>query len=236
MYFLSSGILFGFKKPVLYFPIEEIHSMSVQTITGRTFCLVLSSSNGESIEFDMIDTNEYQGISDYMSRFSISGPQIPKESNNETKETCNASPTVQLQGKEEEEESTDEDYQESTSSEDVSSDSDDSDSDSENEDSSEQDEESVNSIGSDGKDMEQDEQELETSDENSKPVKITGMSATADAIMKQLQKQKQPQRMISPPVSKNKRVKTDQSPIEIQDDLIITNNHVEEEEIDELDD
>ena len=55
MYFLSSGILFGFKKPVLYFPIEEIHSMSVQTITGRTFCLVLSSSNGESVEFDMID-------------------------------------------------------------------------------------------------------------------------------------------------------------------------------------
>ena len=35
LYFLQNGIFYGFKKPILYLPKEEIVSMNVLCITGK---------------------------------------------------------------------------------------------------------------------------------------------------------------------------------------------------------
>ncbi|KAI9652672.1 MAG: hypothetical protein M1831_006659 [Alyxoria varia] len=66
LYFLPTGILFGFKKPILYFPFSLITSISYSSILQRTFnltitaCLQPSATSSESAQASQEDTTDYE--------------------------------------------------------------------------------------------------------------------------------------------------------------------------------
>lgn len=90
LYFLPLGLLYGFKKPVLYFPHTCIRGIDVHSITSRTFDISICYVEGESeekhaVEFSMIDNTEFDGIESYIKEFQLSRPTI----NGETVQTSN---------------------------------------------------------------------------------------------------------------------------------------------------
>ncbi|KKA29665.1 hypothetical protein TD95_001346 [Thielaviopsis punctulata] len=65
LFFLATGILWGFKKPLLFIPLERIAAVSYTSVLQRTFNMVVEVFNEEAteeIEFSMIDQQDYQGI------------------------------------------------------------------------------------------------------------------------------------------------------------------------------
>ncbi|KAI9273645.1 hypothetical protein BY458DRAFT_508465 [Sporodiniella umbellata] len=75
LFFLPSGILFGFKKPTLFIPLQNIADHAVTGITQRTFDLVLNPSgqvygrnSKESIEFSMISQESFGPINTYIKK------------------------------------------------------------------------------------------------------------------------------------------------------------------------
>ncbi|PNS17334.1 hypothetical protein CAC42_7017 [Sphaceloma murrayae] len=70
LFFLSGGILFGFKKPVLFFPFDRIESTSYTSVLQRTFNLVVTvggdEGGTEETEFGMIDQVDFAGIDAYV--------------------------------------------------------------------------------------------------------------------------------------------------------------------------
>jgi hypothetical protein len=72
LFFLPTGILWGFKKPLVYLPLDRIVAISYTNILRTTFNMVVeldtdlaSDSNAaidKEIEFGMIDQEDYQGI------------------------------------------------------------------------------------------------------------------------------------------------------------------------------
>lgn len=69
LFFLSTGILWGFKKPLLFIPLERIVAVSYTSVLQRTFNMVVEVFSDEAggdateeIEFSMIDQQDYQGI------------------------------------------------------------------------------------------------------------------------------------------------------------------------------
>ncbi|KAG8624484.1 hypothetical protein KVT40_007551 [Elsinoe batatas] len=78
LFFLSTGVLFGFKKPVLFFPFDKVVSTSYTSVLQRTFNLVITvqkdaSGSGEGgaeeagddtedVEFGMLDQADFAGI------------------------------------------------------------------------------------------------------------------------------------------------------------------------------
>lgn len=195
LYFLENGIFYGFKKPVLYFCKQDIVSMNVLCITGRTFNLNVNLKD-KSWEFSMIDQREYDKICKFMEKLEIKGNDLQ-----EIKE--NAETNIQEMEFLEDEED-DEDFRLSQS--DSQSDSQDSDDSQDAQDSQDSEGESF-SQGS-GQESEE-ESELQVSEEKvslaveqenisdenesrrkkrkSIPKKLSGMQATADAVRKQLE-------------------------------------------------
>jgi hypothetical protein len=68
LYFLKTGIFFGFKKPCYYFDCNEIKELGISGVTGRTFNLVVKLDEIEH-EFSMISAVEYDGIAEYINKF-----------------------------------------------------------------------------------------------------------------------------------------------------------------------
>ena len=82
LYLLSTGILFGLKKPVIYFPFSLITSISYSSILQRTFnltittCMVPRTLSSEPLrpgqeaswdyEFSMIDQGDFSGVDAYV--------------------------------------------------------------------------------------------------------------------------------------------------------------------------
>ncbi|EGF78447.1 hypothetical protein BATDEDRAFT_90649 [Batrachochytrium dendrobatidis JAM81] len=73
LYFLESGILFGFKKPIIYLDVAHILRCDMSGRTGRTFDLTVRTLNPIDPElpatvtsFEMIDNAEAIGVSTYM--------------------------------------------------------------------------------------------------------------------------------------------------------------------------
>ncbi|EGY22328.1 Histone chaperone like protein [Verticillium longisporum] len=67
LFFLPTGILWGFKKPLLFIPLERISSLSYTSVLQRTFNIVVEAFTGEGdateeLEFAMLDQEDYQGI------------------------------------------------------------------------------------------------------------------------------------------------------------------------------
>ncbi|KKY28621.1 putative negative regulator of dna transposition [Phaeomoniella chlamydospora] len=87
LFFLSNGIFFGFKKPLVFFPFDYIQSISYTSVLQRTFNLVISVSLSpddnsnttgtaipdiEEFEFSMIDQADFAGIDSYIKRHELS--------------------------------------------------------------------------------------------------------------------------------------------------------------------
>lgn len=73
LFFLENGILWGFKKPLIFIPLNRIAATSYTNILQITFNIVVEtfSSEGEpneELEFGMLDQQDYGGIDDYIKR------------------------------------------------------------------------------------------------------------------------------------------------------------------------
>ena len=72
LFFLENGILWGFKKPLMFIPLDRIAAISYTSVLQRTFNMVVeifTNEGGdteatEEVEFAMIDQEDYGGISE----------------------------------------------------------------------------------------------------------------------------------------------------------------------------
>ncbi|EEP77078.1 conserved hypothetical protein [Uncinocarpus reesii 1704] len=77
LFFLSTGIFFGFKKPLIFFAFDNIESVSYTSVLQRTFnlnILTRSSTNPDhtqEFELSMIDQADYPGIDSYIKNHSL---------------------------------------------------------------------------------------------------------------------------------------------------------------------
>lgn len=83
LYFLPGGILWGFKKPLIFLPKEQIVAVSYVNVLQRTFNLVIEvdvrykKSDGvyeeenEEFEFGMLDQEDFAGIDAYVKRHGL---------------------------------------------------------------------------------------------------------------------------------------------------------------------
>jgi hypothetical protein len=78
LFFLRSGILWAFKKPLLFIPLDRITAVSYTSVLQRTFNIVVEveatgeDGNAEEIEFAMLDQEDYGGIDrDYVRRHGL---------------------------------------------------------------------------------------------------------------------------------------------------------------------
>ncbi|KAI9494842.1 hypothetical protein BDB00DRAFT_817279 [Zychaea mexicana] len=97
LYFLPEGILFGFKKPIVFFPLSCLASTFYSGITQHTFdlSLVLRKSRRPlgstitgfnikddeeaTVEFSMIEQSEYGGIDAYIKKVGINDKSMSEE-------------------------------------------------------------------------------------------------------------------------------------------------------------
>lgn len=87
LYFLPPGILFAFKKPLLFLPYSAIDSISYTSVLARTFNLNIntsvSSSDGEDrveeIEFSMLDQADFNGINEYVERHGLKDASMAQQ-------------------------------------------------------------------------------------------------------------------------------------------------------------
>ncbi|CEG72705.1 hypothetical protein RMATCC62417_08216 [Rhizopus microsporus] len=96
LFFLPTGILYGFKKPTLFIPLSSISENAVTSITQRTFDLVLTlkkeshvygspgfratkEGEDESIQFSMISQEEYGPIDAYIKKAGIDDQSMSEE-------------------------------------------------------------------------------------------------------------------------------------------------------------
>lgn len=73
LFFLENGILWGFKKPLIFIPLNRIAAISYTNILQITFNMVVEAFSGgdepnEELEFGMLDQQDYGGIDDYIKR------------------------------------------------------------------------------------------------------------------------------------------------------------------------
>lgn len=68
LFFLPTGVLWGFKKPLLFLPLDRVVALSYTSVLQRTFNMVVEVDLGadgatEELEFSMLDQEDYAGIS-----------------------------------------------------------------------------------------------------------------------------------------------------------------------------
>ena len=84
LFFLENGVLFGFKKPLAYFPFSAIYAISYQSVLQRTFNLVISvqedpSADARDVEFSMLDQADFAGIDEYVKRHGLNDASMADE-------------------------------------------------------------------------------------------------------------------------------------------------------------
>lgn len=96
LFFLPTGILFGFKKPTLFFPVSSLASTVITNITQRTFDLTLTlrpeskilgsagfrttkDGDDDTVQFSMIEQSEYGGIEAYTKKVNINDHSMAEE-------------------------------------------------------------------------------------------------------------------------------------------------------------
>ncbi|KAM0715637.1 hypothetical protein Q7P37_009135 [Cladosporium fusiforme] len=90
LFLLSTGIVFGFKKPVAYFPLNAIESISFTSVLQRTFNIVITtlseptSSSGEEEkrtehELSMVDQADFQPIDAYIRAHGLNDASMAAE-------------------------------------------------------------------------------------------------------------------------------------------------------------
>ncbi|TQS37279.1 hypothetical protein Golomagni_02256 [Golovinomyces magnicellulatus] len=130
LFFLPSGILWAFKKPLLFFPHSRISGVSATSILLRTFNLNLEfftdtkEEEHEEIEFTMLDIDDFGNIMKYINRHNLQDRSMAERRKakfynvNKSKKTDEDSSKIEdpndgdhkKLGEDEEDEEVDEDY------------------------------------------------------------------------------------------------------------------------------
>jgi hypothetical protein len=78
LFFLPNGILWGFKKPLLFLPHERISAVSYVNVLQRTFNMSVEvdtssegEESGEEFEFAMLDQEDFGGIDAFVKRHGL---------------------------------------------------------------------------------------------------------------------------------------------------------------------
>ncbi|KAL8645945.1 MAG: hypothetical protein Q9210_006423, partial [Variospora velana] len=96
LFLLSSGIVWGFKKPLAFFPFHAITSISYTSVLQRTFNLNITTSSSPfssssskppsspnttdaEIEFSMIDQADFAGIDAYVRRHHLQDASMAEQ-------------------------------------------------------------------------------------------------------------------------------------------------------------
>jgi hypothetical protein len=86
LFFLPNGILWAFKKPLLFLPHERITAVSYTSVLQRTFNLSVEvdTSHGgedkeEEFEFSMLDQEDFAGIDEYMKRYGLQDKSMAEQ-------------------------------------------------------------------------------------------------------------------------------------------------------------
>ena len=85
LFFLSTGIVWGFKKPLIFFSFDSIDSISYTSVLQRTFNLNISARGSETnsepqeYEFSMIDQGEFAGIDAYVKRHQLQDASMAEQ-------------------------------------------------------------------------------------------------------------------------------------------------------------
>lgn len=83
LFFLPTGIFWGFKKPLIFFAFDCIDSVSYTSVLQRTFNLSITSRNSldDTIEFDfsMVDQADFGGIDAYVKRHRLQDASMAEQ-------------------------------------------------------------------------------------------------------------------------------------------------------------
>lgn len=95
LFFLSTGILWGFKKPLLFLPKERIVAVSYTSVLQRTFNLnvelytggggskdrdmAMTEEEKEEFEFAMLDQEDFAGIDTYVKRHGLQDASMAEQ-------------------------------------------------------------------------------------------------------------------------------------------------------------
>ena len=85
LFFLPTGILWGFKKPLIFFSFDSIDSVSYTSVLQRTFNLNInargssSKSEPQEYEFSMIDQAEFANIDAYVKRHQLQDASMAEQ-------------------------------------------------------------------------------------------------------------------------------------------------------------
>ncbi|WPG98265.1 Hypothetical protein R9X50_00105300 [Acrodontium crateriforme] len=76
LFFVTNGVVFGFKKPLVFFPFASIESISYTSVLQRTFNLVITTREKDGdelneVEFSMLDQADFAGIDKYVERHGL---------------------------------------------------------------------------------------------------------------------------------------------------------------------
>jgi hypothetical protein len=78
LFFLPTGILWGFKKPLMFIPLDKIAAISYTSVLQRTFNMVVEvegigeGGGHEEVEFGMLDQEDYGSIdTEYVRRHGL---------------------------------------------------------------------------------------------------------------------------------------------------------------------
>ena len=84
LFLLSSGIVWGFKKPLEFFAFDSIDSVSYTSVLQRTFNLNIAvrasdDANTQEFEFSMIDQADFAGIDNYVKRHELQDASMAEQ-------------------------------------------------------------------------------------------------------------------------------------------------------------
>lgn len=86
LFFLPTGILWGFKKPIVFLPLDRIVALSFTSVLARTFNIVVELDVDESgnvekeIEFGMLDKEDFEGINaNYVQRHGLADKSMAEK-------------------------------------------------------------------------------------------------------------------------------------------------------------
>ena len=85
LFFLSTGVVWGFKKPLVFFSFDSVDSVSYTSVLQRTFNLNISArgsatnSEPQEYEFSMIDQGEFAGIDTYIKRHQLQDASMAEQ-------------------------------------------------------------------------------------------------------------------------------------------------------------
>ncbi|EPY52164.1 histone chaperone Rtt106-like protein [Schizosaccharomyces cryophilus OY26] len=78
LYFLKKGVLWGFRKPILFIDISDIQNFYYSSVLQRTFSINFEVRN-TIISFDMIDQSVFQALNQYATTHGLMDTSLAEE-------------------------------------------------------------------------------------------------------------------------------------------------------------